>query len=232
MTCSDSYPLSSVHLIKKWIILVTQDKFEILFSVMLWKPLWCILVNFGAFGCTPCVTLWPLHDLLSLLSSFKCPLNAKMDHISHSGQIRNTLLWHAMETTLVHFGLFWCTTWATPWPLCIEFSWSHQKYASYVSRALKCDQSYLLISISARYIDQTGAITMGKMDKRYHHLPCRKKSIFLKTAKGNVLLRPILDWHACLLRRSREKWWVTSQIAWQIHEWYVRGKADFHEIET
>ena len=27
-----------------------------------------------------------------------------MDHVSHSGQIRNTLLWHAMETTLVHFG--------------------------------------------------------------------------------------------------------------------------------
>ena len=33
-TCSDSYTLSSVHLFKKWITLVTQDKFEILCSVM------------------------------------------------------------------------------------------------------------------------------------------------------------------------------------------------------
>ena len=164
MTCSDSYPLSSVHLIKKWIILVTQDKFEILFSVMLWKPLWCILVNFGAFGCTPCATLWPLHDLLSLLSSFKCPLNAKMDHISHSGQIRNTLLWHAMETTLVHFGLFWCTTWATPRPLYIEFSWSHQKYASYTSRALKHNQSHLS---SPWDTDLTWALSMGYGGKNH-----------------------------------------------------------------
>ena len=30
MTCSDSFSLSCVHLIQKWIILVTQDKFETL----------------------------------------------------------------------------------------------------------------------------------------------------------------------------------------------------------
>ena len=33
---------------KKWITLVTQDKFEILCSVMLWWQFWCILVHFGA----------------------------------------------------------------------------------------------------------------------------------------------------------------------------------------
>ena len=142
------------------------------------------------------------------------------------------LLCHDMVTILVHFGPFWCTSWATPWPLSIEFSWSHQRYASYASRALKCDQSYFLSSICARDIDQTGPITMGKMDKRYHHLPYRKKSIFLKTAKGNISLRPILDWHACLLVRSGEKWWVMSQITWQFRGWHMRGKADFHEIET
>ena len=186
-------------------------------------------MHFGPFWCTPCVTPWPLHDFSGLLSPFKCPFNPEWDHISHSGQIWNTfaLSWYGD-----HFGPFWCASWATPWPLSIEFSWSHQRYASYASRALKCDQSYFPSSICARDIDQTGPITMGKMDKRYHHLPYRKKSIFLKTAKGNVLLRPILDWHACLLVRSGEKWWVMSQITWQFRGWHMRGKADFHEIET
>ena len=53
MTCSVSYPLSSVHLMQKWIILVTQVKFEILCFGMLWKPLWCILVYFGALHGRP-----------------------------------------------------------------------------------------------------------------------------------------------------------------------------------
>ena len=146
MTCSKSYPLSSVHSIQKWIILVTLDKFETLCSVMLWRPSWCILVNFVAFRCVlviPCGTPWPRHDLPCLFSSFKCPFNQKMDHISQSGQIRNTLLWNGTENTLVHFGPFLCTSWATPRPLCIEFWSSHQKYASYASRALKHNQSHL-----------------------------------------------------------------------------------------
>ena len=32
----------------------------------------------------------------------------EMDHISHSGQIQNTLLCHAMVTILVHVSPFWC----------------------------------------------------------------------------------------------------------------------------
>ena len=217
------------HGIQKWIILVTQNKFEKLCSVMLWRPFWCILVHFGA------PHVWPHDPFMTFPDSY--PLSSV--HLIQNEIILVTqdkfetlLLCHDMVTILVHFGPFWCTSWATPWPLSIEFSWSHQRYASYASRALKCDQSYFPSSICARDIDQTGPITMGKMDKRYHHLPYRKKSIFLKTAKGNILLRPILDWHACLLVRSGEKWWVMSQITWQFRGWHMRGKADFHEIET
>ena len=74
-------------------------------SVMLWEPLWCILVNFGAFWCIPCATAWPLNDFLWLLYPSKCPF---MDDISDSGQIWNTLLCHAMDNILVLFGAFWC----------------------------------------------------------------------------------------------------------------------------
>ena len=120
MTCSDFYPLLSVHLIKNWIILVTQDRFEMFCSVMLWWPFWCILMHFGAFWCTSCATPWPLHDLLWLLYPSKCPFTPEMDHINHSGLIQITQLWHAMYTILVHFGAFgafWCTYCATPWSL-------------------------------------------------------------------------------------------------------------------
>ena len=83
-----------------------------------------ILVHFGAFWCTSCVTPRSLHDLLWLLSPFKCPFNPEKDHISHSGKIRNTfaLSWYgdhfgAFWCILVHFGAFWCISCVTPWPL-------------------------------------------------------------------------------------------------------------------
>ena len=57
MTGSDSYPLSSVHLIQKWIILVIEDKFEKLF---LGHAIVTILVHFGQFWCTSWVTPRPL----------------------------------------------------------------------------------------------------------------------------------------------------------------------------
>ena len=249
---------------------------------MAWGPFWCILIHFGAFWCTPCSTPWPLHDLLWLLWSFKCPFTLEINHISHSGQIRNTLLCQAMVTSLVHFvpflcilmrlmcdpmtpqwlaltpilfqisiqsriysylslktnlkhfalswhedhfgaswcilvhfGIphvrphdpsmtssdsyplpivhllqkwitlviqdkfeiigsdilrwpfwcilvhfcaFWCTSWVTPRPRCIEFSSGQQKYVSYASRAFKCDQPHLP---SSGYTDLTWAISMG-----------------------------------------------------------------------
>ena len=108
MTCSDYYPFSSVHLLQKWIILVTQDKFVILCSLMVQWPFWCILVHLMQFWCTSCATPWLLHDLLWLLSPFKCPFTPEMDHISLSRQIQNYLLCHGMVTNLVHFGAFWC----------------------------------------------------------------------------------------------------------------------------
>ena len=46
MTGSDSYPLLSVHLTQKWIMIVTRDKFEtLLFS----HDMVNILVHFGPF---------------------------------------------------------------------------------------------------------------------------------------------------------------------------------------
>ena len=67
-------------------------------------PFWSIFVHFGPFWCTSWATPWPLHDLYWLLSPFKCPFNPENDHISHSGQIRNTfeLSWYGD-----HFGPFW-----------------------------------------------------------------------------------------------------------------------------
>ena len=85
---------------------------------------WSVLIHFGAFWCTSCVTPRSLHDLLWLLSPFKCPFNPEKDHISHSGKIRNTfaLSWYgdhfgAFWCILVHFGAFWCISCVTPWPL-------------------------------------------------------------------------------------------------------------------
>ena len=69
-----------------------------------------ILVHFGTFGAfwwTSCATPWPLHDLLWLLNPLKCPFIPEMDHISHSGQIRNALLSHGTVTILVHSSAFW-----------------------------------------------------------------------------------------------------------------------------
>ena len=51
MTCSDSYPLSIVHILQKWIILDNQDKFTILCSVMLYHGAVTFLVRFGALCC-------------------------------------------------------------------------------------------------------------------------------------------------------------------------------------
>ena len=67
-------------------------------------PFWFILDHFGAYCCTSCRTAWPLHDLYWLPFPFKCPYNPEKDHISHSGQIRNTfeLSWYGD-----HFGPFW-----------------------------------------------------------------------------------------------------------------------------
>ena len=112
-SCSTPWPLHDLPwflspLIQKWITFFTQDIFKILCSVMVQWPFLCILVHFDAFWCIQCVTPWLVHDLLWLPSPFKCPLTPEMDYISHSGQIQNTLLCHAMETTLVHFGQFWC----------------------------------------------------------------------------------------------------------------------------
>ena len=94
--------------VKKWIILVTWDKFKTLCSVMLWWPFWCMLVHFGAFWCTSCATPWPHNDLHWLIYSSKCPFTPEIVHISHSGQIWNNLLCHAMDTILVHYGALWC----------------------------------------------------------------------------------------------------------------------------
>ena len=102
--CSYSYLLSGIHLFQKWITLVTQDKFEMLCSVMVQWPFWCILV---------------------------------------------------------HFGPFWYTSWATPPPLCIEFSSGHQRYVSYASRAFKPDQSHLPSSIHSGNTDLTCILSMG-----------------------------------------------------------------------
>ena len=108
MACTDSYPLSRVHFIQKKIILVTQDKFE---TLLLCHDIVNILVHFGQFGTYLCILVHLMYDPMTppwliltwLLSPFKSPFNPEKDHISHSGQIRNTfaLSWYGY-----HFGPF------------------------------------------------------------------------------------------------------------------------------
>ena len=79
-----------------------------------------ILVHLATFWCTSRATPWLLHDLLWLLSPFQCPLTPEMTHISHWGQIQNTLLRHGTVTflcILVNFVAFCCTFCATLRPL-------------------------------------------------------------------------------------------------------------------
>ena len=63
MTGSDSYPLSKVHLIQKWVISVTQDKFET-FALPCYGDhfgsLLSILVYFGAYHG------WPHHPSMAI----------------------------------------------------------------------------------------------------------------------------------------------------------------------
>ena len=56
-TSPDSYSLSSVHLIQKWIILVTQDNFETLILCHAMVTIW---VHFGSFWWPSWVTPRPL----------------------------------------------------------------------------------------------------------------------------------------------------------------------------
>ena len=93
-------------------------------------------MHFGAFWRISCVTPWPLHDLYWLLSPFKCPFNPEEDHLSHSRQIWNNLLCHAMVTILVQFGAFWC--------ILVHFGapheWPHDPF-------MTCSDSYTLSSV-------------------------------------------------------------------------------------
>ena len=101
MTGSDFYPLSSAHFIQKWVILVTQDKFE---TPLLCWPFGSILVHFGLFWCTSWVAPPPVHDCFWLLSPFKCPSNPEMDHISHWGHIQKKF---SLSCYGDHLGPFW-----------------------------------------------------------------------------------------------------------------------------
>ena len=68
-----------------------------------------ILEHFGAFCCI-LVHLGAPHVQPHgpSMTCTKRPFTPEMGHISHSGQIRNTLLCHAMDTILMRFGAFWC----------------------------------------------------------------------------------------------------------------------------
>ena len=86
-------------------------------------PFWCVLVHFGA------PHVWPHDPSMACTDSYR---------LSSVNLIQKKIIWvtqdkfekllkcHDMVTILVHFGPFWCTSCATPWPLSIEFSRSHQ----------------------------------------------------------------------------------------------------------
>ena len=100
---------------------------------------WCILVH---TMCNPMTPLWLALTPPPFQVSIT-PFTPDMDRWSHSGQIQNTYLFYGTVTILVYFCPFWCASWATPQPLCIEFSSSHQKHVFYTSRAFKRYQPLL-----------------------------------------------------------------------------------------
>ena len=108
MTCSDSYPLSSVHLIQKWILLVTQEKFKILCSVMLGQPFWCILVHFSAAHVQPrdpsmtCSDSYPLSSVHIILKWIILVTQHKFEELC------SVMPYRPFGCILVHSGAFWC----------------------------------------------------------------------------------------------------------------------------
>ena len=96
---SDSYPLSSVHLIQKWISVTWPNlKCFVLscygdhFSAFLW-----VFVHFDAFGCT-CSDSYPLSGVHLFQKWITLVTKEKL----------KTLCCHGIMTTLVNFGAFCC----------------------------------------------------------------------------------------------------------------------------
>ena len=80
-------------------------------------PFWCIFVHFGA------PHVWP-HDHSMTCTDSYLLLSVHLiqkEFIEVTPVKFKTLLnCHDMVTILVHFDPFWCTLWATPWPLSIR----------------------------------------------------------------------------------------------------------------
>ena len=152
MICSDFYPLYSIHLIKKWIILVTQDQFKTHGSVKLWWPFWCILVHFSA------PHVWPYDPSLTYSDSFALSsVHLSQKLITLVSQDKFEMLCPVMVQwpfwcILVHFSALhgW-----PHYPTVLNF---HQKHISYTPRAFKRNHSHLPILGNT---DLTWALSIG-----------------------------------------------------------------------
>ena len=115
-----------------------------------------------------------------------------MDHVSHSGQIRNTF---AQSCYGDHFGPFWS--------ILVHFGAPHgqphhpspsnfyevikDKYHTH-QELWNATSPTLLAQFVQEILIKHGQFPLVKMDKSYHHLPCRKKSIFLKKRWGKYFI--------------------------------------------
>ena len=117
--------------------------------------------NCGAFWCTSCVNPWPLHGLYWLLSPFKSPFYPEKDHISHSGQIRNTF---ALSWYSEHFGPFWSI-----WYIFVHFGAPHVWPRE---SSMACTDSYRLSSVNLIQNKSPKGIKRSAFPLPCHKLRC------------------------------------------------------------
>ena len=171
ITCSDSYSLSSVHLIKKLIILVIQIQNTLLCYALVtiavhFCAFLCILLHFGPPHAQP-------HDS-SMTRSEHNPLssqsNPEIDQIGHSGQIWKTFAFSCnfcpLLSILVHFGRLNDPSVWNSHQVFKDMYPTHQKLLNPTSPTF-------LAQFIKKILIKHMLFPWVNVDKSYHHLSCR-----------------------------------------------------------
>ena len=171
ITCSDSYSLSSVHLIKKLIILVIQIQ-----NTLLCYALVTIAVHFCAFLCIS-LHFGPPHAqphdssmTRSEHNPLSSPSNPEMDQIGHSGQIWKTFAFSCnfcpLISILVHFGRLNDPSVWNSHQVFKDMYPTHQKLLNPTSPTF-------LAQFIKKILIKHMLFPWVNVDKSYHHLSCR-----------------------------------------------------------
>ena len=108
MTGFDSYPLSSVHLIQKWLISETQDKFKTLLLCHAMLKIW---INFGSFWSIlghlmgdPTTPLWRVLTPIPFQAFIQSRNGWYLSLSTYLKKLFLVMLWWPFGSILVHFG--------------------------------------------------------------------------------------------------------------------------------